>query len=154
MEEIITEVVLDNVSLWDSFLMLLWSLSVFLRKVSDWLSYWVDATIMLPTETNESFGPTVENKHEQDQVQEVSEGVIVRAESVVDEQLFPRLLDTVSSARIWLRMVHPPNPADLFQFKRINMRWHRFVTALLEWSPLMFVRMDTLGYLRILQQEE
>ena len=64
MEEIIVEVIPDNVRLWDSFLMLLWSLSVFLRKVCDWLSYWVSATIMLPTETNESSGPTVENNHE------------------------------------------------------------------------------------------
>ena len=77
MEEIIVEVVLDNVSLWDSFLMLLCSLSVFLRKVVDWLSYWVGATIAIPIETNESSGPTVENNHQRGQVQELSEGVIV-----------------------------------------------------------------------------
>ena len=77
MEEIIAKVVLDNVSLWDSFLMLLWSLSVFLQKASDWFSYWVGATIALPIETNESSVPTIENNHERGQVQELLEGVIV-----------------------------------------------------------------------------
>ena len=145
-EEVIGKVISDNKSLWDLFLMLLWSLSIFLGKILEWLSKWVGSKIALLVREERS-SLTVEITPNLDLEDENSLEVSLQLDLALEERLFPKLPKAISFVKIWPRMVYPPNLVDLFRFRRINGHWYRFVTHLLDWSALIFVYLNIPGYL-------
>ena len=63
-EDIIAEVTPEDVNFCNSFLMLLWSLSVFLRKVLEWLAQWMGTKIIHPISVDDNSNVLVESVSE------------------------------------------------------------------------------------------
>ena len=81
--------------------------------------------------------------------QSSSEGV--RGRTVEAAKLLPPLSDEIVLTRIWPLLHRNVNISLLWRLRRVNRTWKESVATTLEWAALEIVRVDTLGYIRYLQ---
>ena len=139
----------EQLSMWESFLIFLWSFSVLAKKLLDIVSPWITESVQ-QTVTNEEL---VESES-RDLLGIVR---VVLSESVDEtspsstrlddsEFLLPPLLNDVVSWVVWHQLIVTANRAMVFRFGRINHQWRYFIRSTFEWQILQFMQVDRIGF--------
>jgi uncharacterized protein YlaN (UPF0358 family) len=173
----------ERLSVWGSFLLVLWSFCILCGNVAKRVSVWAGLQFLQavkqtraseceseqrsPTQGECELGCTGESEQTEcgSTTTYTDEPVVYflsvdseAGESLTQEKpeglLMPGLPNDVVATHIWSKLFVNPNPSLLFRLRRVSRHWYDFVGGTLEWSALCFVRVDTPGYRAQLQRTQ
>lgn len=135
-----------NLSLWQTFLFLLW-LSIFLlHKSTGSVLEYLESCFF---DSLADDAPDSPESHPGDgNAGSSTVGERREVPEAGSSSLIPSLPDEIVQRHVWPRLVEPPSVQLLLHLRHLSLSWHRFLNTTLEWSTLMFLRLDWPGYLR------
>ena len=139
----------EQLLVWESFLMFLWSFCILARKPLDiilaWITKFVQQTVTdkRTTKSESRDLPGVVTTVSSESVDETSPSSIGLNDL---EFLLPPLPNDVMSRDVWHQLMVTTNPTLVFRFGWINHRWRDFVRSTFEWQVLQFMQLDKIGF--------
>ncbi|KAG0555848.1 hypothetical protein KC19_11G008200, partial [Ceratodon purpureus] len=141
----------QDLSLWQTFLLFLWTLSVLVRKfareTTGYFRSW-----FLESLGDRNHGEREEQGQERNPVLESATADVDVDESTssVNGTLIQRLPDALVRDQLWLVLMRCPSVPLLQQLRLVSKSWNRFVLTTVEWNTWVFMRIDSPGYCRYL----
>lgn len=144
------ECVARDLSLCQTFLLLLWLLALLLQKFAgaalgllegwffDSLANDGTGSSTNPSSDDDRFGATVDDDQ--------AGAPLIESSDFTNHSgsLIPSLPDVIVQKYVWPRLVDPPLLPLLCQLRNVNLSWRRFLSTTVEWSTLMFLHLTCL----------